>query len=634
MLLAARSAEDKALITEIEGHGLQNKFDTQLVAMAKSHSEKSSRLEASRDEMFYFPQNYEINHYRNMIEDGVRHTLALSTSRAMGEDHYNNLAAKYTKIHRIANDLIPGEQQLRLDNKVDRTPVGTTYYGDSDNGSDITNDGLGTGTTWATLDKFAENARSAGDIYIMRGGRTATYEAGGTSVNTASDGTLASRIIVSMDYGDAWGDHVNTSGTATVTVAHGSKTVTASADISGVLAAGDMIYINGDDNLRFSYEVESVVTTTITLFLPYKGDQTGSGLSLINMQSQPIWDDAAGASIRIIHTGDFGWWWRGLKIQSGHATKATGVFDLEAGSYGIILTDMSFVSSTGGSTEYGVYTGSELSYVNLVKKCRFFNFRRGMFFDAAGSCSHETTLIKDCLVDGNSVTTSQGIQFGNSTGATIKDCEGKNNAFRDVQAGGYSSVVKVHNTLFGATTDIFIGSGPGQSFISADHDQVDNSFISYAGSDALVMTESTSTVRTGGSPVSIHVWPSADVDGSAYDETTGLVIFEYTLRHDTDPFTVDVYMRPDNTGDWTADPTADQLFLEVSYRLHATNKSMYDHRSTGVIDMNGSTAWQKLTVAATPGQVGNALVRLYYGKTKEAGSNEFHVDPRPVIYKT
>jgi hypothetical protein len=55
-------------------------------------------------------------------------------------------------------------------------------------------------------------------------------------------------------------------------------------------------------------------------------------------------------------------------------------------------------------------------------------------------------------------------------------------------------------------------------------------------------------------------------------------------------------------------------------------------KSTGTIDMNGSTSWQSLAVTAQPGQVGVVYLRGWYGKTKESGkANTFYIDPVPEV---
>jgi hypothetical protein len=631
------TAEEQSVYDDIMSNGLQNKFDEQLVEMKTSYTAKKSVCEKYRDELNLFPQYFEMPIYRNLIEDGWRPTDAKAYAETNIATKYIEASAKYDSVYKIAESLIPQEQTWRVGKEVVRSPVGTTYYADSDNGSD-SNDGLGTGSgnAWLTMDKYVESARSAGDILICRAGRTLAYDSN-SSLNTNGDGLATAHIIVSADYGDAWGDHVNTSGTATVTTTHGSKIVTATADISSVVAAGDMIYISGDDNLRFAYEVESVSTVTVTLFLPYKGDTEGSTKTLINMQAPPVWDDSNGVNTRIVHASDAYWWWRGIRVQSNNATKTSGIIDISNTAYGILLTDMQFVSTTGGTNEYGIWFGNEYGYASLIHKCRTFNFRRGFYSEMAGSTGEHITLIRDCLFDGNNATSSVGIMFGNSTGGSVIETEMKNNATRDLQLGGYSNAVKTLNCIQSSSTPYFVGSGPGSFLRMNDHNQSKTDHREMSGDDYVAFRRSTSVSRMGadgaGSAYVLSVESYDKVGGEAYNEVDGIVPFDYAIRHDTDQFTCDVWLRTNETADWTTDPTADELYIELSYRKHATNMARYSLRSTGVLDFNGSTAWQKLTVTATPGQDGIAYLKLYYGKVLE-DVDDFYVDPRPEIYKS
>ena len=111
-----------------------------------------------------------------------------------------------------------------------------------------------------------------------------------------------------------------------------------------------------------------------------------------------------------------------------------------------------------------------------------------------------------------------------------------------------------------------------------------------------------------------------------------MLLFEYPIYATTDSKTYTVYFRPDATGDWTADPTATELWIEIEYWGHASNNFRRITRSTGVIDMNGSTNWQTLTVTIAPSQTGVAYLRAYYAKTKESGkSNVFFCDTQVEI---
>ena len=127
-----------------------------------------------------------------------------------------------------------------------------------------------------------------------------------------------------------------------------------------------------------------------------------------------------------------------------------------------------------------------------------------------------------------------------------------------------------------------------------------------------------------------HFPPSTDI--GAVWEHSHVKLFEYGFYTTTDEKTYTVYFRPSATADWTADPTAGELWIELEYWGHASNNFRRITKSTGVIDMNGSTAWQKLTVTIAPSQAGVAYLRCWYAKTKESGkSNIFFCDAKVEI---
>src|SRR3990167_2378063 len=177
---------------------------------------------------------------------------------------------------------------------------------------------------WLDLDQFTEVARSAGDKVIIRRGANQCDD--GTDLLFTSDGTITNPIIIEADYDNLWRDQVDLSATATATLTFGSKTVTYSVDISGVLAAGDWIYASGDDNREFAYEVASVSTVTATLYLPYKGNQAGSGKTMYNMQDNPLWNTAAGDFQWTFDTDEY-WKVQGIHIRG---TDVNGVVEIDS----------------------------------------------------------------------------------------------------------------------------------------------------------------------------------------------------------------------------------------------------------------------------------------------------------------
>jgi hypothetical protein len=90
-------------------------------------------------------------------------------------------------------------KSVRASGSTIRVPLGTTYYIDADNGDDgadgLTPTGDTTNGPWKTLDRYTENARSAGDVAILRRGTTTLYD-NNTDLNFTSDGTIVNPIVI------------------------------------------------------------------------------------------------------------------------------------------------------------------------------------------------------------------------------------------------------------------------------------------------------------------------------------------------------------------------------------------------------------------------------------------------------
>ena len=110
----------------------------------------------------------------------------------------------------------------------------TNYFSDFGGGC---GDGTDSSTSFCSIDPFAEVARAPGDqVFVRRGTSTTT---GLSTIDPLSDGTNPNPIIISSDYDNIWGDF--STSTQTYTLAVGSSTMTASANITGI-AAGDLIF--------------------------------------------------------------------------------------------------------------------------------------------------------------------------------------------------------------------------------------------------------------------------------------------------------------------------------------------------------------------------------------------------------
>ena len=481
---------------------------------------------------------------------------------------------------------------------------------------------------WLDLDTFTEAARSAGDKVIIRRGAVQCDD--GTDLNFTSDGTIANPIIIEADFDNLWRDQVDLSATATATLTFGSKTVTYASDISGVLAAGDWIYASGDSNKEFAYEVASVSTVTATLYLPYKGNQAGSGRTTYNMQDNPIWNTAAGDFQWNFDTDDY-WKVQGLHIRG---TDANGNVEIDS-SYGHIFLDCIF---TGSSLDHGFKLLDDHAIV-ILGKCRWFDHQVGFYGNSADVYGFIN--LSNCYFDDNNESASTAISIGGGATSGMIDLY-----VTDTEIINYTTAIVspnsgarmyTRNIKFNGVTPI----GSKSTAVSLlnvvsveDYDNTigDNRYFGYgSGSniDAVLYQSETTTVRSGGSNKSIKVTPTTNM--TTIWDFNKLMVFELPIYATTDSKTYTVYFRPNTTAEWTTDPTTSELWIELEAWGHATNNFRKITKSTEVIDMNGSTDWQALTVTVAPAQAGVAYLRCWYAKTKEAGANVFFVDPIPVI---
>ena len=164
------------------------------------------------------------------------------------------------------------------------------------------------------------------------------------------------------------------------------------------------------------------------------------------------------------------------------------------------------------------------------------------------------------------------------------------------------------------------------------------SVASSSNDDTPVTQSETTTVRSGGSSVSVKVTPGTEIGAfpGSYVALLGRSnVYEegfIPIYADTASRTYTFYFKTGATADWTANPTADELFIEARYWGHASNIQRIPIRSTGTVNFTGSTDWQSIALTVQPAQTGLIYMRVVYGKTKESSkSNVFYFDPIPVI---
>jgi hypothetical protein len=623
-MLVSRNAADDLLLARLDAVTLGAKHDYQLTEMLAGDSKKRSAVADELDRRNRYPGFYESILYDDMRSGGLDSTAAVAAAGARAALEYSKIQTKLARIDENVDELLPGEIRLRAQGKVQRSPIGTKYFMDADSGLDA-NAGTSTGASWKTIPKFMNNSRAAGDVGVCRMGRTATYELSGADVGPVSDGSSIAPIVLKMDYEDAWGDHADS--TQTYTPVPGVKTMTASATISDI-SVDDWVYVTGDDSEKFSYQVKTVSGTTLTLYLPYKGDQTGAGNTIVIMGQPPVWDDENSTSRDWFLNSDHHFVVMGITLQSG-ANHTTGLIAVNSNAYDWIFHDTTLLMN--GGSEYGLQLGSGSIAIARISKCRFYNGKRHISLSYSG-CSSEKLIIEDCFIDGNSVSASNGVFTNTGASYTIRDTEIVGCTTQDIGAGIGSQVYARNLTLSGTKAVNSIAVSPAYVFI-ADWEGTPGDFRHYghqANADTHTLEVERTIVRDGGSPWSIKVIPSAQMheDGMEFGR---IQILEYPVYLPASASTLEIYMRRPDSVNFTTDPTAAQLWLELEYYCHATNATVKRALSTGVVDFNGSAAWQSISVAATPAQAGAATIRLFYAKKKEvADSNIFYVDPVPV----
>jgi hypothetical protein len=616
-----RPTTTEAWAEDVKKDNLDIKFDYQLDQMEENLTEKLPRVQQDLDKFIQCPDciKWELKEGLNEEFSGQKLTDAVE------EEYQSQLAYYKWKADKLNQSLerIKKEKELRYEDLVIRTPEGTTYYIDCINGTD-TSIGTATSTAGLDLDQFTEVARSAGDKVIVRRGGTGCDN--GSDLLFTSDGTINNPITIEADYDNAWGDFASSSQTYTVTF--GSKTMTASAEITDILA-NDWIYVDGDDQRDYAYEVESIGgagTTTLTLYLPYKGGQSGAGNGLEIMPDAPIWNTA---------TGNFEWnfdndnYWKvqGIDIRG---TDSLGNVEIDS-SYSHQFIDCIFIGN--GSSDYGIKCGDD-RYVVRVDKSRFFNHEGNI--EANISDAYGLLQVYNVLLDGNDVSLSSGISAGTFNFIILEggDIEGKNHiaGYGDIELEVYGTRSYIRGTNLQSPYEVNtlaeskIGIEdynltPGKNvFTSLSTEEV--------GSNFPIQSE-TSIVRSGGGATSIKVSPTTRMDTDW--NFSRVQLFEYPIYADTSSKQYDVYFHSPATNTWTADPTASELWIECEYWGHATNNFRKITKSTGVLDFNGTTTWNALSVTCQPSQTGVLYLRGWYAKTKEAGSNIFYVDVAPVI---
>lgn len=510
--------------------------------------------------------------------------------------------------------------------------------------------GLSTTTPFAGIDDFAEATRSAGDIAYVRRGQASTTNI--TDVNFTSDGTLNNPITISADYDNLWPDQWASS-TPTATPVFGSKFVALSASSTQFQTGNKWIYFQGDcyeqptttpgfanrgaNPCEFMYEVASTSPNGIDLYLPYKGNQSGSGINMRIASSAPQWNTTTG-DFNFAVSQDTNWILKGLDLRS---TDTTGAINQVQST----ITVFDTVFQTDGVTAAAFRMG----FRALLTKIRSFG-GNGTSIIANGS------VIKDFYIDCNNVASS--VAFTTSGAApgdffTARDGEitGCTNPIAGpgvVTNSGYDSALFVNVKHTNSFTSIS-GASPINFSFQDDYGSVglNAQFDHRIEADTVsTTTMSTTTVtRAGGGPTTMFVIPPSGAGNTGiswrFFPHSYIKLFEYPIYADTSSKTYTMYFRSASSSAFTVNPltstqvgsTTPELYIECEYYADASDADRKLKRSNtaNAVDFNTDTNWYGISVTCQPSQSGVLYLRGWYAKPREPSTNQFYMDTTPVV---
>lgn len=517
----------------------------------------------------------------------------------------------------------------------------TVYYADFTNGLD-TNDGLSTTTPFQSINQFANNARSAGDILFVRRGQASTTNV--TAVTFTSDGTLNNPISISADYDGLWPDDWATS-TPTATLTFGSKFVALSASSTQLQTPNKWVYFQGDcaetynpltvNKCEFAYEVASTSPNGLDLYLPYRGNQSGSGINMRIASSAPQVGTQTEAAQIFTTSNDEYWVFKGLDIRS---TNTTGLVDL---SSSVVSFYDSIFQSDG--TDRVVTNSTDSNYFKKIRTSA------GSFAGTnTGGVSMGFSLEDAFLFCNGTSLTAHG--SGGSNTYTFKNTEAVSCTNTVASSGGSRNVVFfnhkgtfVFSGLSGASPpnyfyfdDLFSTVG----YSAQSSHQISSNTIA-----ATTTISTTTPLRVGGGPKNLYVLPPSGTGSTGistqYFPLSYIKLFEYPIYADTSSKTYTMYFKTASSSAFTVNPltstatgsSTPELYIECEYYADASDADRKLKRSNTAsdVDFAGSTDWQDISVTCQPTQAGVLYLRGWYGKPREASTNQFYMDTTPVI---
>lgn len=476
----------------------------------------------------------------------------------------------------------------------------------------------------------------------MRRGQSTTT--GIVAATFTTDGTLNAPIKVTADYDNLWSDFATSS--QTVTPVFGATTMTLSA--SSTIGTGKWIYFMGDcyenasssvgqqsiNPCEFAYEVASSTAgsanTLLTLYLPYKGNQTAAGTEVRVMPANPIVGSLAEASGIFTISSDDYWYIKGLDLRS---TAATCVIS-EGQTRGVLFYDI--ILQGDGVTDCSIDTANGLSV--LLQKTRMF----GQLSFIGNSPS--SIVMTDFYVNCNSVASSFFSSNGNVSNLyylTNGEVVGCTNNF--VQSNTNTNYIFSRNLINNNTPSGLTGASQARYYFEDNfgvvgrNSQSSNQISTNALSTTTLAT--TTNLRSGGGAKNQVIFPPTGTGNTGLSTKnlpfSAIKLFEYPIYADTSSKTYTMYFNSTNTAQFITDPltqtavgsTTPELWIECEYYNDSSDADRILKRSNTAndVDFNGSTDWQDISVTCQPTQAGINYVRGWYAKPSD-GYNAFYMD--------
>jgi hypothetical protein len=230
-----------------------------------------------------------------------------------------------------------------------------------------------------------------------------------------------------------------------------------------------------------------------------------------------------------------------------------------------------------------------------------------------------------------------------------EDCEFNSNSVADVDAqlaASFGFLATLRNCRLNSTVGVKCDVGSAGDMIgvySEDHNgtkgdnRVFGTFSSVQNDTPYIQSD-TVTVRSGGSTTSSKITPSTNMGPHDAGKINLLGMHfplfktDFPVYANTASRTYTFHVKSAATANWTANPTAAELYIEATYWDHATNNYRKSIRSTGTVSFASETTWQAIAITVAPAQTGLMYLKLVYGKTKEdSKSNQFFLDPLVVV---